>query len=248
MIEVSNLSKRFGAVQAVKQVSFTARDGNITALLGPNGAGKSTTLRILASVVQPDGGYARVAGMDVAGQAMQVRRSIGVLPHNSGLYARLTGVENIRYFGRLQGLSNSELDERIEGLVEMLDMADFAGRRTAGFSQGQKIKVALARALIHNPQHVILDEPTNGLDVMATRALRSIVRQLKTHGKCVLFSSHIMQEVDALCDDVVVIGKGEVKFDGSIEALRSHAGTDDLEEAFIQLAGVEEQPGETAAP
>lgn len=241
MIEVHNLAKYYGDIQAVKNISFSAADGKITALLGPNGAGKSTTLRILATVALPDKGTATVAGLDVTENPMAVRKQIGVLPHNSGLYARLTGLENIRYFGRLQKLNKQDLEERIDTLVDQLDMKDFCTRRTAGFSQGQKIKVALARALIHDPKHVILDEPTNGLDVMATRALREIIIQLKQDGKCVLFSSHIMQEVDAICDDIVVISAGEVKFDGSIAALRQQAGTDDLEEAFVQMAGLGEE-------
>jgi len=241
VIEVQNLAKYYGDIQAVKNISFSAADGKITALLGPNGAGKSTTLRILATVALPDKGTATVAGLDVTENPMAVRKQIGVLPHNSGLYARLTGLENIRYFGRLQKLNKQDLEERIDALVDQLDMKDFCTRRTAGFSQGQKIKVALARALIHDPKHVILDEPTNGLDVMATRALREIIIQLKQDGKCVLFSSHIMQEVDAICDDIVVISAGEVKFDGSIAALRQQAGTDDLEEAFVQMAGLGEE-------
>ena len=240
MIQIENLEKSYGKVHAVRGVSFSAQDSRITALLGPNGAGKSTTLRILSTVAVPDVGTATVAGMDVTTHPMAVRRQLGVLPHNSGLYARLTGIENIRYFGRLQNLSKQELEPRIEALIEQLDMKDFCTRRTAGFSQGQKIKVALARALIHDPQHVVLDEPTNGLDVMATRALRNIIRRLKEAGKCVLFSSHIMQEVDALCDDVLVIAHGQVKFDGTIAELRAHAGTEDLEEAFVQLADLSE--------
>lgn len=240
MIEIDNIAKSFGAVEAVKSVSFKATDGRITALLGPNGAGKSTTLRILSTMIAADSGSAKINGIDVAEDSLAVRKQIGVLPHNSGLYTRLSGVENIRYFGRLQGLAGQDLEDRITALVEQLEMAEFADRRTEGFSQGQKIKVALARALVHNPQHVVLDEPTNGLDVMATRALRDIIRQLKDAGKCVLFSSHIMQEVDALCDDVIVISHGEVKFDGTINALREQAGTDDLEDAFIQLADIKE--------
>lgn len=240
MISINQLVKSYGKVEAVRGVTFGAQDGRITALLGPNGAGKSTTLRILSTVAEPDSGSAEVAGLDVIKEPMAVRRQLGVLPHNSGLYARLTGIENIRYFGRLQNINKQELALRIEALIEQLDMQDFCTRRTAGFSQGQKIKVALARALIHDPQHVVLDEPTNGLDVMATRALRKIIKRLKDAGKCVLFSSHIMQEVDALCDDVVVIAHGQVKFDGTIAELRAHAGTEDLEEAFVQLAGLSE--------
>jgi sodium transport system ATP-binding protein len=242
VISVRNLVKSYGDVRAVRDISFDAKDGRITALLGPNGAGKSTTLRILSTVAEPDAGRAEIAGVDVTDQPMHVRRHIGVLPHNSGLYARLTGVENVRYFGQLQNMSAQDLEPRIEALVEQLDMADFCDRRTAGFSQGQKIKVALARALVHDPHYVILDEPTNGLDVMATRALRDIISKLKQIGKCVLFSSHIMQEVDALCDDVIVIGGGQIRFDGTIDALRELAGTEDLEEAFVQMAGLGEAP------
>lgn len=241
MIEVRKVSKHYKAVRAVNEVSFDAQDGRITALLGPNGAGKSTTLRILATMIKPLSGSAHVGGHDVSADPMGVRKTIGVLPHNSGLYARLSGIENVRYFGRLQGMQRADVEARIEVLLEQLEMGDFAQRRTAGFSQGQKIKVALARALIHNPQHVILDEPTNGLDVMATRALREIILSLKQEGKCVLFSSHIMQEVEALCDDVIIIGKGEVRFSGTLEALRTSAGTDDLEDAFVHLAGADEE-------
>ena len=240
MIRIDSIAKSFKQVQAVKSVSFQAEDGRITALLGPNGAGKSTTLRVLATVIAADQGTASVDGVDVATSPMEVRQRIGVLPHSSGLYGRLTARENIAYYGQLQGLDKTQLKTRIDTLIDQLDMSDFAERRTDGFSQGQKIKVALARALVHDPQNVILDEPTNGLDVMATRALREIIQSLKDAGKCVLFSSHIMQEVDALCDDVVVIGQGEVKFDGTIGALREQAGTQDLEDAFVQLAGVGE--------
>lgn len=240
MIEVQGIAKAFKTVQAVKSVSFAARDGRITALLGPNGAGKSTTLRMLATVISPDSGSASVDGLDVQADSFGVRAKIGVLPHNSGLYTRLTGIENIRYFGRLQGLDEPTLHARTGALLDQLNMREFATRRTEGFSQGQKIKVALARSLVHNPQNVILDEPTNGLDVMATRGLRQIIRDLKDSGKCVLFSSHIMQEVDALCDDIIVISHGEVKFDGTIEAFRRDAGTEDLEEAFIRVADIRE--------
>ncbi len=241
VIEVSEIAKRFQKVQAVKRVSFSAADSRITALLGPNGAGKSTTLRVLSTMIKPDSGTARVAGVSVAEDPMEVRRQIGVLPHDSGLYGRLTAIENIRYFGQLQGLSGDALAARIDTLVNQLGMAEFATRRTAGFSQGQRIKVALARALVHNPGHVILDEPTNGLDVMATRALREIIFELKEAGKCVLFSSHIMQEVEALCDDVVIIGAGEVRFNGTLDELRTRAGTDNLEDAFISLTGMDSE-------
>ena len=235
MIEVSGISKHFGSVTAVDDVSFRAEDGRITALLGPNGAGKSTTFRILSTVIRPDTGTARINGEDVAEAPLAVRSSIGVLPHNAGIYSRLSAKENVRYFGELHGLSKATIEAQLEHLIKRLDMADFADRRTAGFSQGQRVKVALARALIHDPKHVILDEPTNGLDVMATRGLRDIIRGLRDEGRCILFSSHIMQEVAALCDDLVIIDHGRVQFDGTLNALREQAGEEDLEEAFISL-------------
>lgn len=234
MIRAESLVKSFGPVQAVRDVSFSANDGRVTALLGPNGAGKSTTLRIFSTVMAADSGTARVGEHEVGADPMAVRRQIGVLPHASGLYERLTARENVRYFGELHSLKGDILAERIENLVTLLEMAEFADRRVAGFSQGQRIKVALARALIHNPHHLLLDEPTNGLDVMATRALREIILRLKDEGRCVLFSSHVMQEVANLCDDVVVIGDGQVKFEGTLDDLRKYSGEDDIEEAFIR--------------
>ena len=238
MICVNGLGKRFGPVTAIEGVTFSAADARVTALLGPNGAGKSTTLRILAGVLRADSGTAVINGYDVQAEPDRVRASIGVLPHNSGVYARLTARENVRYFGRLQGLSGDTLEARIEVLVDQLEMRAFADRRTKGFSQGQQVKVALARALVHNPRHVILDEPTNGLDVMATRALRVILKGLRDAGCCVLFSSHIMQEVANLCDDVVIIAGGRVRFTGILDDLRQAAGTVDLEDAFVQIAGL----------
>jgi sodium transport system ATP-binding protein len=235
MIRASRLMKSFGHVRAVEDASFSAGDGKITALLGPNGAGKSTTLRILSTVLRADGGEAWIDDHEVAADPMAVRRNIGVLPHAAGLYSRLTTRENIAYFGALHGLKRSTLKSRIDGLVERLDMGEIADRRVAGFSQGQRIKVALARALIHDPGNVMLDEPTNGLDVMSTRALREIIMGLKTEGRCVVFSSHIMQEVATLCDEVVIVAAGRVRFDGTPEGLKTHTGQEDLEEAFIQI-------------
>ncbi|MCP5180029.1 MAG: ATP-binding cassette domain-containing protein [Pseudomonadales bacterium] len=240
MIRVQGLGKRFGTVVAINDVTFDAADRRVTALLGPNGAGKSTTLRILAGVLSADEGAATVNGHDVRIEPDLVRANIGVMPHNSGIYPRLTARENIRYYGRLQGLHGEALERRIESLLEQLDMVPFADRRTKGFSQGQRVKVALARALVHNPAHVILDEPTNGLDVMATRALREIILRLREAGCCVLFSSHIMQEVANLCDDVVIIAGGTVRYSGTVDQLREAAGTQDLETAFVQIAGLEE--------
>jgi sodium transport system ATP-binding protein len=235
MILVEGLCKRFGAVEAIRDVSFRAPDGRITALLGPNGAGKSTTLRILATVLSPDSGLAQIDGRDVGADADGVRRTIGVLPHRAGLYERLTARENIAYYGALHGLSGSALDSRVQTLIEHFDMTEFAERRVSGFSQGQRIKVALARALVHDPRNVLLDEPSNGLDVMATRALRESVLALKTQGRCVVFSSHVMQEVATLCDDVVIVGGGRVRFAGTMMRLREATGEADLEEAFIRV-------------
>jgi sodium transport system ATP-binding protein len=235
VIRTEGLGKSFGAIEAVKNVSFSAADGKVTALLGPNGAGKSTTLRILSTVLQPSAGSANVDGIDVVKDPLGVRRTIGVLPHNAGIYDRLTARENIRYFGRLQQVGKAELERRMDELIAVLEMEEFCDRRVAGFSQGQKIKVALARALIHDPRNVLLDEPTNGLDVMATRALREFIQRLKREGRCVLFSSHIMQEVANLCDELVIIGHGEVRFQGTLASLAERTGEADLEDAFVRV-------------
>ena len=239
MIRVQALSKSYGDVHALNDVSFEAADGRITALLGPNGAGKSTCLRILATILRADTGHAWIGGFDAGKEREAVLRSIGVLPHATGLYHRLTARENIAYFGELHGIDRSDLARRIDALVDELDMGEFAHRRVEGFSQGQRIKVALARAMVHQPRHLILDEPTNGLDVMATRALREIILAQKRQGRCVLFSSHIMQEVANLCDDVIIIGAGRVRFQGTLAALRERSGREDLEDAFISLVDVE---------
>ena len=239
MIEAERLHRAFGSVRAVDGVSFIARDGRITGLLGPNGAGKSTTLRILCTVLRPDSGTARVDNHDVVADALAVRERIGVLPHAAGLYPHLTAVENIRYFGRMNGLGKSELERRIDALVARLEIEEFADRRAKGFSQGQRTKVALARALVHEPRNVLLDEPTNGLDVMATRSLRSLIRELRDEGRCVLFSSHVMQEVAALCDDIVIIGHGKVVAAGTPDEIRTQTGQSDLEDAFVAAIGSE---------
>jgi sodium transport system ATP-binding protein len=240
MIEVNELRKAFGAVKAVDGVSFRARDGEITGLLGPNGAGKTTTLRMLYTLMRPDAGYVLVDGIDAAADPLAVRRRLGVLPDARGLYKRLTARENIEYFARLQGLDAATRRRRIDALIAALDMADIADRRTEGFSQGQRVKTAIARALVHAPRNVILDEPTNGLDVMATRSMRTFMRKLKDDGRCVLFSSHIMQEVGALCDRIVVIAHGRVVADESPDALRAQTGAASLEDAFVKIIGSEE--------
>jgi sodium transport system ATP-binding protein len=239
MIQVEQLSKSFGSVRALQDVSFTVPDGRITGLLGHNGAGKSTTLRILSTVMRADGGQASVDGHDCAHDALAVRRSLGVLPHSSGLYQQLTGRENIEYYGRLHGLKGATLTQACDVMVERLNMSGFVNRRAKGYSQGERLKVALARALIHNPRTVILDEPTNGLDVSAVRMLRELIRGLKANGCCVLFSSHVMQEVAALCDDIVIIAQGRVAVRGTPDEILASVGTTDLEEAFVRAAAAE---------
>jgi sodium transport system ATP-binding protein len=237
MIEASDLSKRFGAVQAVRNVSFVARDGEITGLLGANGAGKSTCLRMLYGVLTPDGGRASIDGIDIRGETSKARAHLGVLPHAAGLYGNLTARENIHYFGSLQGMGRERLGVRSGELCRILGMEDFFDRRTKGFSQGQRLKTALARALVHDPGNIVLDEPTNGLDVMAMRNLREMLLALKAQGRCVLFSSHVMQEVAALCDRVVIIGHGRVLADATLESIRAQSRTASLEEAFLQILG-----------
>jgi sodium transport system ATP-binding protein len=235
MIAVSDLHKSFGDVKALCGVSFEAKDGRITGLLGPNGAGKSTTLRILYTVIRPDRGNATIDGVDVVENGLEARGRIGTLPHGAGLYPHLTARENIVYYARLYGMDCSLIDERVQEVIDQLDIKDFADRRSKGFSQGQRTKVALARALVHGPQNIILDEPSNGLDVMAIRSLRELIKSLKAAGKCVLFSSHVMQEVSALCDEIVIIAEGRVALHDSPDGIRNSTGCDDLEEAFVKV-------------
>jgi len=240
VIKVDNLFKSFGGVEAVRGISFEAGDGRITGLLGPNGAGKSTTLRALYTVLTPDSGSASIDGIDVLAEPLRARRVIGALPHGAGLYPHLTARENIRYYAQLYGLANEEIGGRVQSVIDELDIGDFADRRSKGFSQGQQTKVALARALVHQPNNIILDEPSNGLDVMATRSLRDLIRKLKDEGKCVLFSSHVMQEVAALCDEIVIIAAGRVALHDTPDNIRARTGCDDLEDAFVQaISGME---------
>ncbi|MBD9470739.1 ATP-binding cassette domain-containing protein [Pseudoxanthomonas sp. PXM01] len=244
MIIANDLHKSFktktGTVTAVDGVSFTAHDGQITGLLGPNGAGKTTTMRMLYTLMTPDRGEIKVDGIDTTQDPVAVRRALGVLPDARGVYKRLTARENIAYFGELHGLSSKQIAERTKALSEALDMGDILDRQTEGFSQGQRTKTAIARALVHDPRNVILDEPTNGLDVMTTRAMRGFLRQLREEGRCVIFSSHIMQEVAALCDRIVIIAKGTVVAAGTADELREQAGEDNLEDAFVKVIGSEE--------
>ena len=237
MMEARGLAKAFGAVQAVTDVSFRAEDGRITGLLGPNGAGKTTTLRMLYSLLQPDRGEVHVDGVSAQRAPQVARRRMGVLPDTRGLYRRLTARENIEYFGMLQGLEPAVVRARTDALIERLDMRDFARRATEGFSQGQRVKTAIARALVHDPQNVLLDEPTNGLDVLATRAMRELMRQLRAEGKCILFSSHLMPEVAALCDHIVVVAQGRVAAAGTPDELRARTGEGNLEDAFVRIIG-----------
>jgi sodium transport system ATP-binding protein len=237
VIQLEQLHKRFGARTAVEDLSFSAHDGQITGLLGPNGAGKTTTLRMLYALLQPDRGRVTVDGIDAALQPLEVRRRLGVLPDARGLYKRLSARENIAYFAQLHGMPPELIRQRSDALIQALAMQDIAERRVEGFSQGERVKTAIARALVHDPRHIVLDEPSNGLDVIATRALRDFLRQLKSEGRCVLFSTHIMQEVAALCDRIVIIAGGRVVADGTPEALRELAGEHSLEEAFVKLIG-----------
>lgn len=240
MIQVSDLYKAFGNVQAVRGVSFIAPDGQITGLLGPNGAGKTTTLRVLYTLIRPDRGKATIDGCDSIRDQIAVQRRIGALPDSHGLYPRLSARENIRYYGRLHGLSGQALESSIDHLIKLLEMEDIENRVTEGFSSGQRVKVAIARALVHQPGNVLLDEPTNGLDVMSTRSMRAFIRRLRDEGKCVLFSSHIMQEVSALCDNIVIINQGEVVASGTPEDLLQATGQSNLEDAFLTAIGSEE--------
>jgi sodium transport system ATP-binding protein len=244
MIRVEGLRKSFatrsGVVQAVDGVSFDAADGQITGLLGPNGAGKTTTLRMLYTLMRPEAGRVLVDGIDAVAEPMRVRQRIGVLPDARGIYKRLSARENIAYFAALHGLDPATIRSRTERLAEALEMRDFLDRRTEGFSQGQRTKTAIARALVHDPRNVVLDEPTNGLDVMTTRALREFLLGLRGEGRCVLFSSHIMQEVARLCDRIVVIAHGRVVADGTPDELRAATGCASLEDAFVRVIGSEE--------
>jgi sodium transport system ATP-binding protein len=235
VIEAAHLAKRFGPVAAVRDLGFSARDGCITGLLGPNGAGKSTTLRMLYAVLRPDSGDALIDGASVVRSPLAALRRLGVLPHGAGLYPNLTARENVEYFGALHGLGRAAVRSRTAELIELLDLGACADRRARGFSQGERVKTALARALVHGPRNLVLDEPTGGLDVMTVRALRQLLLTLRAAGHCVLFSSHVMQEVSALCDEVVVIAHGTVVARGTPEEIRARTGAAGLEEAFVQL-------------
>ncbi len=244
MIEADDLHKSFptkaGPLKAVDGVSLAAHDGEITGLLGPNGSGKTTTMRMLYAALAPERGRVRVDGIDAAERPGEVRRRLGVLPDARGVYKRLSARENVAYFGRLHGLGEAQIGARVAALSAALGMDDFLDRRAEGFSQGQRTKTAIARALVHDPKNVILDEPTNGLDVMTTRALRDFLLGLRREGRCVVFSSHVMQEVAALCDRIVVIARGRVVAQGTADELRARTGKANLEDAFVAAIGSEE--------
>jgi sodium transport system ATP-binding protein len=250
VIEIQQLAKRFTqgrgekarTVQAVADVSLRAEDGRITGLLGPNGAGKTTTLRMAAALIAPDAGRIVVDGIDVAARPQAALARMGVLSDARGLYPRLTARENIVYYGRLHGLSAQAASARADLLAEMLDMQPLLDRRTEGFSQGERMKTALARAVVHDPPNLILDEPTNGLDVVATRALREALRRLRDEaGKCIVFSTHIMQEVERLCDRVIVVSHGRTVAEGTVASLNAQCGERDFEETFVKLAFTPEE-------
>ncbi len=234
MVEVRNLRKRFGPVTAVDGVSFAAADGQITGLLGENGAGKTTTLAMIGGVLKPDDGSIRIDGAD-ARTSQYGRRQLGALLDHKTLYSRLTARENIRYFGELQGLPAADLDERVSSTLALLGLDALADRRAGGFSQGERMKVALGRAVVHGPRNLLLDEPTNGLDIPAVRALRGWLRDMRDRGICILFSSHVLEDVRALCDRIVIISKGRVVADGTADAICRHAGCESLEDAFVRL-------------
>ena len=235
MIEVRKIAKRFGDIQAVRDISFTSENGKVTGLLGPNGAGKSTTLRILYGLFAPDTGLTKVDGINVTQDRIAAQKVMGILPDAHGLYIRLTAREHIEYFGKLHGMPAEKLAVRTEELLRLLSMEKLADRRVEGFSQGERTKVCLARALVHDPSNVILDEPTNGLDVMTTRTVREIISELRRQGIAVLFSSHLMHEVAKICDHIIIVASGTVVATGTADEIRHIASEKDLEDAFVKL-------------
>lgn len=236
MIKINNLHKQFGSLCAVNKINLKINNGQITGLLGPNGAGKTSTLRMLYGLMKPTGGEIWVNGVNAVTHPQLVQKLMGVLPDDGGIYERLTARENIEYFGRLHGLSEAKLKTNTDELIELLDMHSIEHRRAAGFSLGERTKVALARAIVHQPKHILLDEPTNGLDVMTTRAVRQLLHRLRAQGRCILFTSHLMHEVENLCDRVVIIGRGSIIADGSVSEIVARAEVNTMEEAFVKLA------------
>ncbi len=246
MIKMRQLKKSFGhgraRVDALDGLSLDAGDGRVTGLIGPNGAGKTTAFRIVYGLLSADSGSASVDGIDVGSDRMEAQRALGVLPDVRGLYPRLTAREHIRYFGQLHGAGGDTLEDDIDDLIKRLGMEDFADRRAKGFSRGQELKVALGRALVHRPKNLILDEPTNGLDVMSSRSVRDLIKEMRDDGHCILISSHIMSEVAALCDDLVIVANGHAIAAGTPDELRNQTGADDIEEVFVRVV-IKEQGG-----
>lgn len=244
MIEVNNLHKSFNvgkqSFKALDGLSFSAKDGEITGILGPNGAGKTTCLRTLYGLLKADEGSAIIDGIDVSNSPLEARSKLGIFPDKFGLYERLTAYEQIDYFASIHGLSGDSKHKAIESVLNDLDMEDLAHRRTLGFSQGQRMKVTLAQALVHQPRNFVLDEPTRGLDVMSTRVLRNYLAKFKEKGHCILFSSHVMQEVAALCDRVIVVSGGKLAAQGTPQELCELAGESQLEDAFVKIIGSDE--------
>lgn len=240
MLEVKDLVKHFGDVKALDNMSFSAEDGQITGILGPNGAGKTTALRVLYGLLKAENGVGLINEIDSQVDPIGARRQIGIFPDKFGLYERLTAKEQISYFAELHGLRDEALTTALDNIISQLGIEDIADRKCAGFSQGQRMKVVLAQALVHQPKNLILDEPTRGLDVMSTRILRDVLLELKQQGKCILFSSHVMQEVAALCDKVIVVAEGRVAAVGTPQQLCDLTGETTLEEAFVKLIGSDE--------
>ena len=242
MIEIKNLKKYYGddnSIKAVDDVSFTCPDGQITGLLGPNGAGKTTTLRMISGLIKPMAGTVIVDNHDVTKDPRGVRQALGVQADMNGVYPRLTPREQFRYYGRFYGLKGKELENRIDAIITELNMEDIADRRAEGFSRGQRQKIVLGRSLVHNPPNIIMDEPTNGLDVMAVRDTRESIRALRDQGRCVLFSTHYMDEAERLCDHIAIIVGGKIVAFGTPTDLMARTGKDNLEDAFVTLAGRE---------
>jgi sodium transport system ATP-binding protein len=234
LVEARDLQKRFRNFHAVKGVSFQCYAGEVYGLLGPNGAGKTTTIRMLTTILRPTSGTARIAGHDVVREPEEVRRVIGVLPENAGIYGRLTAREAVRYAGRLYGVHPEVLEGRVEAILEALELTTHMDRLTDTFSKGMKQKVNIARALVHDPPVVFLDEPTSGLDVISARSVREFVARFKQDGRCVIMSTHVMEEAERLCDRVAIIAGGKIQAEGSLEDLKARSGLG-LEEIFVQL-------------
>lgn len=240
MISVDNISKTFGDVQALDGASFTAEDGQITGILGPNGAGKTTCMRIIYGLLRPNTGRVAIGGINSLESPLAAKRMLGVFPDKLGTWERLTTREIIEYFASLHGMDRQQRRLALDGIIRELDLHEIIDRRTKGFSQGQRMKVGLAACLVHQPQNMLLDEPSRGLDVMATRILRDYLKAQRDAGRCIVFSSHVMQEVAALCDKVVIIAQGKVVAEGSTAAICEQAGEADLENAFVKIIGTTE--------